>query len=176
MIEGQEAYTYHQGDRSAKAYDVIKDKILEGRLVPGEPLVIVELATELSISRTPVKDAINRLCSEGIVQAIPKKGYFVTRLEVRNVEELMDASLVVQLGAAERGIRAAEPGLIAQMWRLTEQMDQLIDDNGHCADYPQFVKMDRDFHLLLVGAENKKRCGSEAVVVRSCMASRLVGS
>lgn len=91
-------------DLGEKAYQFIRDQILGGALAPGARLLVVDLAKRLGVSRTPVKDALNRLSAEGLALRIPRKGYLVLAIQAREVAELMEARLVVEMGAAERGI------------------------------------------------------------------------
>lgn len=69
------------------AYQLIKDRLLSGKIKPGERLREDLLAEEISMSRTPVREAINQLSAEGYVYQIPRKGIFATEI---TREELID--------------------------------------------------------------------------------------
>ncbi len=69
------------------AYKLIKDRLLSGKIRPGERIREDLLAEEISMSRTPVREAINQLSAEGYVYQIPRKGIFATEI---SREELMD--------------------------------------------------------------------------------------
>lgn len=138
-------------DLSEKVYEVIKEQILAAHLAPGTVLHVVELARRLGVSRTPVSDALNRLSAEGFVEDLPRKGYAVSRLEARDFVQLLDARLILELGAVERGIGLVEPEEIAALRRVVEQMEQLVDAEVNGADYARFLKVDSEFHLLVVG-------------------------
>ncbi len=142
---------------SERTYQIIKDEILHGNLTPGSRIVIVDTASRLGVSRTPVTDALNRLVAEGFVSDVPRKGYFVALLNAEDIADLMYASLVVQVAAAERGIRHCEQALMAQMQHSIAEMEQLIDDAGRCIDYPRFVDLDREFHRILVSSAGSRR-------------------
>lgn len=144
-------------DLSDKAYDALKDAIMSGALPPGSPLLITDLASRLQVSRTPAKEALNRLAQQGLVEDIPKKGYFVTKLDAQDIAELMDANLVVQLGAVERGINLINEAELQEMQRLLDDIDRLVDSEGHCQDYSEFIRLDRELHLLVVGSARNRR-------------------
>lgn len=67
---------------------VIRDAILEGKLLPGAPLVEKAIADDLEISRAPVREAIRMLVKEGLVESVAYKGSHVRRLSQRDVQEV----------------------------------------------------------------------------------------
>jgi DNA-binding GntR family transcriptional regulator len=71
-----------------KAYDEIRRRILNGELDAKNPLSEYQLAQELELSRTPVREAVKRLESEGLVQSIPSRGTFVAELTARDISEI----------------------------------------------------------------------------------------
>lgn len=71
-----------------KAYGEIRRRILNGELDAKNPLSEYQLAQELELSRTPVREAIKRLESEGLVQSIPSRGTFVAELTARDISEI----------------------------------------------------------------------------------------
>lgn len=72
----------------SQAYQELKRLILERRLSPGEKINEGELAQALGISRTPIREALNRLAKEGLVDIIPQRGAFVVEFAAKDVEEL----------------------------------------------------------------------------------------
>ena len=71
-----------------KAYAEIRRRILKGELSAQTPLSEYQLAEELELSRTPVREAVKRLESEGLVQSIPNRGTFVAELTARDISEI----------------------------------------------------------------------------------------
>jgi DNA-binding GntR family transcriptional regulator len=71
-----------------KAYAEIRRRILNGELSAETPLSEYQLADELDLSRTPVREAVKRLEREGLVQSIPNRGTFVAELTVRDISEI----------------------------------------------------------------------------------------
>lgn len=79
-----------------KAYDIIKDAILTLKLEPGAALVETDLAQDLGISKTPVRDALQELEREGFVTRILFKGTYVTEVTIKDLEEIFQLRAVLE--------------------------------------------------------------------------------
>lgn len=144
-------------DLGEKVYEAVRGQIVNCELAPGSPLPAVELARQLGVSLTPVRDALNRLAAEGLVEDVARKGYFVARLDPEDIADLLEARRLIELAAAEQGIELLEPAQLAEMRRLVEEMEQLVDPNGRYLDYARFSKRDSQFHQLVVGSAGSRR-------------------
>ncbi len=71
-----------------QAYDEIRRRILDGELPPSSPISEYQLAADLNISRTPVREALKRLEEEGLVWSIPNKGTFIAEMSAQDVMEI----------------------------------------------------------------------------------------
>src|SRR5687768_11444608 len=87
---------------SALAADLIREAIMDGRLEPGARLKEERLAQDLGISRTPVREALQRLNTEGLVQARPNRGTFVRAYEPAELDELYELRALLEGHAARR--------------------------------------------------------------------------
>lgn len=103
-----------------KAYAAIKEAILKLELEPGAPLVESELARQLGISKTPVRDALQELEREGFVTRIPFKGTYVTEISVKDLIEIFQLRAVLEGLAANL---AAERFTEEDLAQLTEVLD-----------------------------------------------------
>src|SRR4051794_7092888 len=83
-----------------QAYQAIASAIASLELKPGEALTQDRLAKWLSISRTPVREALRRLEQEGIIQTIPGRGLVVTELTIKDVEDMLDVLRALDSHAA----------------------------------------------------------------------------
>jgi GntR family transcriptional regulator, rspAB operon transcriptional repressor len=72
------------------AYEKLKAKIIDNIMKPGEIINETELAAALNTSKTPVREALQRLETEGFIENIHGKGYFVTRISIQDLKELFD--------------------------------------------------------------------------------------
>jgi DNA-binding GntR family transcriptional regulator len=139
---------------SEKAYDILKEQIVQGNLKPGERLDVYELAKKLQISRTPIKEAIDRLSQQGLVTIRSRKSTFVSTLEPRKVKELFDVRLMMELWAAEHAMQHGSSPDLKTMAYLLKQ-GGLVFSSGEEFDYATFTSFDQQFHLLIVdGAQN----------------------
>lgn len=143
-------------DLGERVYEVVRDQIVTCELAPGSPIPVVELSRQLGVSLTPVRDALNRLAAEGLVEDVPRKGYFVASLNTEDVADLLHARRLMELAAVEEGVGRIEPRELAEMRRLAGEMEALLDADGHYADYAEFSKRDSQFHQVLVGTAKNK--------------------
>lgn len=132
----------------AQAYEWMRENIITGAWVQGSHLKDNEIATQLGISATPVREALRKLASEGLVQTIPYRGTFVISFSVIQVEELMS----VRLGLELMGLEKCLPGLTAQelddMEAAIHDFDRALTRN----DLSALLEADMNFHKLLVHA------------------------
>ncbi len=144
-------------DLGEKVYEIVRNQIVNCELAPGSPLPAVELSRRLGVSLTPVRDALNRLAAEGLVEDVARKGYFVARLDPDEIADLLEARRLIELAAAEQGIELVGTAQLSEMRRLVEEMEQLVDPQGRYLDYARFSKRDSQFHLLVVGSAGSGR-------------------
>ena len=144
-------------DLTTQTYRILRDKILKRDFKSGAKISVDQVVESLGVSRTPVTTALQRLAKEGLVEIIPQRGTFVTELTTRDVSELFDIRLMIELHAAEHVL---ETGKIARFIDDTQSsmagMRQAMvnDDYG---DYETFVAHDRDLHLALVKCTDNQR-------------------
>jgi DNA-binding GntR family transcriptional regulator len=134
-------------DLSDRIYAIVKTDILASRFTPGAPLRIVEIARGLGVSRTPVKDALNRLAAEGLILDVPRKGYFASAPDARAIAEIIDARRVLEIAAVERGFQSRAA---AELGRLVEGTAQLCGPDGRCRDHRRVADLDWQFHARLI--------------------------
>lgn len=132
--------------RTEVAYDEIRRRIVEWELSPGTPLSEQELASELELSRTPVREALQRLSREELVRMVRGKGAFVAEISIPDVIELFemrealeaqasrlasrssdsDALVAVRTLLAERGRAALAEGDVSAYYSMTAGLDQEV--------------------------------------------------
>ena len=134
---------------SEKVYLILRTKILKRELKPGQKLLIDEIASQVGVSRTPVKDAVNRLALEGLVEKVARRGTFVTTLTSRDVAELQDLRLLLELYAAEKVLEKGRVELLlAEMEKCMANLDRVA--NGDHLDREAWMSWNRDLHLSLI--------------------------
>lgn len=93
-----------------RAYGAIKDAILTLQLEPGTPIVETQVAKELGISKTPVRDALQELEREGFVTRVPFKGTYVTEVTPEDLTDVFQLRAVLEGLAARRATPFFSPG------------------------------------------------------------------
>lgn len=135
------------------AYDAIKNAILIFRLKPGESLVENDLARQLQISKTPVRDALLRLEKEGFITKIPYKGYYVTEITRESVADMF------QIRAALEGLAARLAAVHLNDADLSE-IQRLVSEHEHALAEKKLLqanKLNREFHdLIILRADNER--------------------
>ncbi|WP_446666138.1 GntR family transcriptional regulator [Flexivirga sp. B27] len=132
---------------SDTAYDFIKQGILSGDLAPSSFLTEGQLAEEVQVSRTPIREALLRLQTEGMVELFPKKGALVVPATPREARETFEARSLIEEWAAEK-VWPHRSEIVATLHAKVDQMvaAKRADDIG------RFSAADREFHEVIVEA------------------------
>lgn len=138
-----------------QVYSELKNAILKKALAPGQKLDIFVLAAQFNVSRTPIKEAFNRLQHDGLIVIKPRKGTFVAETTKQDVVEILDARLMFERWAAEEGCKRAEAKHIDDMERMAEQMGRLRKQEPF--DFLQYNELDIQFHEHIVRMANNQR-------------------
>src|SRR5437660_10423940 len=75
---------------------ILMQAIVQGRLPPGSKVVEAGIARELGISRAPVREAARLLEKQGLLVAKPRRGFFVRKLEIKNIDEIYDLRICIE--------------------------------------------------------------------------------
>ena len=124
------------------AVERLRMAIYEGQIKFGEQVSEAQLALQLGVSKTPVREALLRLKSEGLVEIHPQRGSFVFRLEPDQVEQLCRYRAMVETAALREAIAADRRGLLKQMKRCVAVME-VAEKAG---DLKALARIDMDFH------------------------------
>jgi DNA-binding GntR family transcriptional regulator len=137
---------------SDRAYNVLVRRIATCELRAGAPFVEREEAARLGMSRTPFRDALNRLALEGLVSRVPKRGTFVSLLDPRDISDNMSVREAIEVEMARRVI---EGGRAAQL-----DLDSILEEQRRAiaaGDHRAFLAADETFHMSLVAAAGNAR-------------------
>jgi DNA-binding GntR family transcriptional regulator len=130
-----------------RAYQYLRGTVLSDPAVSGTFINEQVVATEVGISRTPVREALLMLAAEDLVQLVPHRGAFVAPLPGREIAELMQARGVIESWAATTSLAAGEAPVEA-MTSVLEQQRAIVEQG----DAKAFIELDSQFHALLVAA------------------------
>ena len=137
---------------SAVATELIREAIVDGRLPPGQRLKEEELARELGISRTPVREALLILQAEGLVDAAPNRGAVVRSHDGDDLEDLYQLRALLEGYAARRAASNISEAAVAGLWASCERFESLID-----GDVQELVKENLLFHNVILDASQSRR-------------------
>ena len=129
---------------SARTETVLRNMILDGELAPGERLNEVALANSLGISRGPLREAVQRLASEGLLSLISHRGAFVRTFGRDEIVELYEVRAAVELHAVRLVCQRATSEDLAELDAMLDETESRMERGNHA--YPQEL----DFHLRLV--------------------------
>ena len=133
----------------------LRNAIKKGILSAGERLMEVQLAEELGISRTPVREAIRKLEQEGYVIMLPRRGAYVSSVSVHDVQEIFEIRSALESLSIGLAARRIEPNELDELQRLLSLIEGYIKED----DIDGIVKTDIEFHDLLYQVSRNERLG-----------------
>jgi DNA-binding GntR family transcriptional regulator len=135
--------------------DELRNAIVTGRLRPGEHLKESAIAAEMSVSRSPVREAFRQLEQEGLILSIPNQGSFVRAFDEDDVEEIFTLRAVLEdlacdLVLKDDGFRSAD---LDQLETYVDQQREAIE----ARDFDRLTQLDMDFHEFICRKSGSKR-------------------
>lgn len=138
---------------AARVYEVAKARLLDGSYAPGTLLSENELARELGISRTPVREAFLHLEAEDLLTLYPRRGALVKPISPSEADDVLEARLLIETHCAAR-VAAESSETAAALRASVADQEQALRDGGE-GGVP-FAIADRDFHRLIVAANGNE--------------------
>jgi DNA-binding GntR family transcriptional regulator len=129
---------------STQVYRAIRDAICDGTLDEHTHLVQNQLAEQLQVSRTPVRDALLQLSQEGVVKAVGARGFLVEDLTPRDILDVYEIRLSLEVSAAVAAVAQVRSSDIRRLEELNESIAQAGDQ------IERAYELNQEFHSLLV--------------------------
>jgi DNA-binding GntR family transcriptional regulator len=147
-LDGKESQTT---SLSQRAYDQIRRRIVDLELPPGSILDEGRLQTELSLGRTPIREALLRLSVERLVTIVPRRGIFVAEIGITDFQQIFEVRILLEAQAARLAARRGS----RSHW---ERMEQLLAVIGQASsdDHILGLTIDENFHQMLYEAANNR--------------------
>ncbi len=161
MTERNEPTPIPRTNLGEEVYRLLWKRILDGRLRPGDKLSDLRLSQELGVSRTPTREALQRLVSDGIVRAERNRGFFVASFSASDIAEIYDLRATLETMA----LREAAPRLTSDLL-MSAQIDLDVSEGRLNAArtesekleaHTAFLEVDRGFHRSLVELAGNSR-------------------
>jgi DNA-binding GntR family transcriptional regulator len=132
--------------KSDQAFSIIKESILTGELEPGESLPEEKYSQQLGISRTPFRDTLTRLASEGLIVQRTGAPAVVAGFTKEKSLEYMELRHLVEVYNIEKIIHKIDDALLSVLRENLKMQYSSIQDNN----YSNFITLDKEFHLKLI--------------------------
>jgi DNA-binding GntR family transcriptional regulator len=144
-----------------RAYTTIRDKLIMLDIRPNEAIVESELAAELEVGRTPVREALKRLEADRLVVSFPRRGTFATGVDVADLRHISQIRVHLEPVAARTAAEAASAEMRRQMLQLADQTSALKVDS---IDRHELMRWDMRVHRAIYRATGNPHL--EDVLVR----------
>ena len=137
-----------------KAYTRIRNTILSGSFPPGYQLKEEELSKFCGVSRTPVRQAIQRLAGEGLVTIKENHRSYVMDLTAEEFEQAFDVALMLESYSAGLATQRLTEAELQKLRELEERMEKLAE--GNIREYRRFLELNMEFHNLIHKASGNR--------------------
>ncbi len=143
-------FTINRATLSDQIYEYLRGEILTGQLAPGERLDLIKLVERLKVSKMPVKEAIGRLATEGLLDVQAQRGTFVSRVEPRELAETFEVRRALEMLAGELAAARVTKADLTKLRALIAAMEESKEVASH-------LELNFKFHGLIVTlADNRK--------------------
>lgn len=134
-------------------FNTLRDAILKGELDPGEHLMEVQLANRLGVSRTPIREAIRQLETEGLVVMTPRKGAVVAEITQKDLTDVLEVRKALEELAVELACNKITAEEVEKLKECDERFCEALDKN----ELTVIADMDEQFHDVIYEATGNKR-------------------
>lgn len=134
-------------------FESLREAIIQGRLKPGERLMEIQLADEMGVSRTPVREAIRKLELEGFVVMVPRKGAYVAGISVKDIVDVFEIRAALEALAAGLAAERITPDEMEELERSLVVISEVSSKD----DINAIVETDTNFHELIYKASRNER-------------------
>ena len=132
-----------------RAYLTLRDRLITLQIRPGEPIDDGQIARELGVGRTPVREALKRLENDRLVIAYPRRGTFATSVDITDLAHINEIRLQLEPLAARR---AAERATDLQRAGLRELIARIEDGDALSGDRTDLMRLDLTVHRAIYHA------------------------
>lgn len=131
---------------SQQVADYIKQSILKGELQPGDQVKEVELSEKLAISRAPIREALQLLAREGLIQTEPQKGKYITELTSQQIKDSYFTGGVLEAAAVSQTLHLYTEKDLARLEEIVQGMYHVAQSGK---DIDSLAELDNEFHNVL---------------------------
>lgn len=154
MITGTKTKAHKLGEVE-RVYQILREWLITAKLPPGEFLSELELAVKCRTSRTPVREACTRLMQDKWLTRIPRKGFMVAPISVRDIVDMYDYRKLLECFAAEKVAETSTPEQIEELRSL------VAPESAPDANLPDILRANTEFHRRLSELAGNQRVTSQ---------------
>jgi DNA-binding GntR family transcriptional regulator len=133
------------------AYEQIKEKVITIELPPGSVIDEASLMKELGLGRTPIREAVNRLQSENLVVITPRRGMYVTDVQITDLVQIHEVRIETEANCARLAAQRLNANQLQELRDLVQEEQKIEQYDIH-----DLIRLDRQFHWLIAKAANNK--------------------
>lgn len=148
---------------SEQVYESLVEMIVRGKLVPGQPVSEVELARALSVSRTPIHEAVKQLVKDGLVVQAANRRPVVVSFGPDDVRDVYEMRRILE---SEAAAKAADRLDRPTLQRLDAALKEFRKSKPTASSISVWVKLDDEFHSAIAGAAGSPRLAADIVRYR----------
>lgn len=134
-------------------FNTLRGAILRGDLKPGQRLMEIQLANQLGVSRTPVREAIRKLELEGLVKMVPRKGAEVAQISEKHLKDVLEVRSALEELAGELACDRMSAEQLDELKQINRKFLQVIDSDNITA----IANVDEAFHMVIYRATGNER-------------------
>lgn len=149
----------------SRVYKNLRKVILRGEISSGTRLVESILATKMKVSRTPVREALHKLDSEGLVHFFPRTGYIISDMSQYDIEDLFMTRTVIEQLTTKLAIEKITAEELKKIEKNLKKTDQVLKKTSK----KKMVDLDTEFHEIISKASRSKRLYQISQILRDHM-------
>ena len=138
---------------SDRAYERVKHDIICCAIAPGAEISEAQLCAQYKLGKAPVRMALTRLAHEGLVRAIPRRGYLVMAVTLKDIQDVFELRLMLEPAAA----RMAAGRVDAQRLRTLDEACRAGYQSGDAKSISRFLEANKAFHVAIARATGNSR-------------------
>ena len=123
-------------------FEYLRQSILDGKLEPGKRLMEIQMAEQLGVSRTPVREAIRKLELEGLVVMVPRRGAYVADVSIKDVLEVLEVRMVLEGLAASLAAERMSDDEINELTSVCDEFKRYYEEDN----IEGMIQKDVEFH------------------------------
>jgi len=131
-------------------YQKLKKRIITGKLRLGQKVLDADFVDEFKVSKTPIREALLKLKSEGLIEVLPRSGTFVFKFSEEDLRALCDTRLIIEEGALRKCFQSNNIKLLAELSQNLKRQGELIERD----DFSEYLNIDREFHDIFFALAN----------------------